>query len=153
MMKLNFGKPSFDDAFRYAPLSMDAREIRLLRVDVLPGDDGKGCRGSLVHQALPFQSPTPTPTPSYAALSYCWGCNATKIAINLDGREVQVPQSAVLALARMVRQTSELIWIDGICIDQQHATEKSWQVAMMKDIYKLAREVRIWLGDMDSLLR
>ena len=38
------------------------------------------------------------------------------------------------------------IWVDAICINQNDDVEKSWQVAMMWDIYQKAETVRVWLG-------
>jgi hypothetical protein len=39
------------------------------------------------------------------------------------------------------------LWIDAICIDQQNDHEKEEQVARMADIYLMALETIIWLGD------
>jgi hypothetical protein len=39
-----------------------------------------------------------------------------------------------------------LIWIDGICIDQRNAAERSQQVLLMKDIYANSARTIIWLG-------
>lgn len=38
------------------------------------------------------------------------------------------------------------MWIDSICIDQGNTDEQSDQVVRMKDIYRLADRVVIWLG-------
>ena len=49
-----------------------------------------------------------------------------------------------------------MLWVDAICINQEDQTEKGHQVSQMRDIYKGADEVLIWLGpsndDIDSLL-
>lgn len=37
------------------------------------------------------------------------------------------------------------IWVDAICINQSDDVEKSWQVAMIWDIYQKAETVRVWL--------
>lgn len=39
------------------------------------------------------------------------------------------------------------LWIDAICINQANITERGRQVGMMKDIYRSATRVVIWLGD------
>jgi hypothetical protein len=39
-----------------------------------------------------------------------------------------------------------LIWIDAVCINQSDNLEKSWQVAMMADIYRDAKETFVFLG-------
>lgn len=44
------------------------------------------------------------------------------------------------------RGSAGLYWIDGLCIDQSNAAEKSEQVAFMGEIYKEAERVIVWLG-------
>ena len=39
------------------------------------------------------------------------------------------------------------IWVDAICINQQDLRERSQQVSIMRDIYRLAADVVIWLGE------
>lgn len=68
----------------------------------------------------------------------------------IDGRKARVPQSAAIALRSVIREAGEPIWIDALCINQEELPEKGRQVAMMKDIYKHANEVRIWLGKLDN---
>ncbi|KAF2106889.1 heterokaryon incompatibility protein-domain-containing protein [Lophiotrema nucula] len=41
---------------------------------------------------------------------------------------------------------SDLFWIDAVSINQKDNFEKSWQVDMMRDIYKSASQVIAWLG-------
>ncbi|KAK0708678.1 heterokaryon incompatibility protein-domain-containing protein, partial [Lasiosphaeris hirsuta] len=41
-------------------------------------------------------------------------------------------------------------WIDTICIDQSNLEERSGQVAVMGDIFKLATRVVVWLGPEDD---
>jgi len=44
-------------------------------------------------------------------------------------------------------QSEELIlWADALCINQTDDEEKSWQVAMMGDVYRAADQVIVWLG-------
>jgi hypothetical protein len=42
------------------------------------------------------------------------------------------------------------IWVDAICINQQDLRERSQQVSIMRDIYRRATDVVIWLGEDDS---
>ena len=39
-----------------------------------------------------------------------------------------------------------MLWVDAICINQNHLEEKGQQVAMMDQIYAAAEQVLIWLG-------
>lgn len=39
-----------------------------------------------------------------------------------------------------------LFWIDQICIDQSNSQERGHQVGFMREIYKNASEVVVWLG-------
>jgi hypothetical protein len=39
-----------------------------------------------------------------------------------------------------------LVWADGICIDQSNLSERSFQVAMMAEIYETAANVVVYLG-------
>jgi hypothetical protein len=43
-----------------------------------------------------------------------------------------------------------VIWIDSLCINQIDNEEKSWQVALMADIYQQAHKVTAWLGQADD---
>lgn len=42
-----------------------------------------------------------------------------------------------------------LLWVDAVCINQRDPDEKGPQVGMMKDIYRRARKVIVWLGKED----
>lgn len=56
-----------------------------------------------------------------------------------------------MAALRRLRSMGDLtLWIDGICIDQTCTAERSAQVALMRDIYKQAAEVVVWLGEEDE---
>lgn len=38
------------------------------------------------------------------------------------------------------------IWIDAVCINQSDGNEKMQQIGRMAEIYRLARQVIVWLG-------
>jgi hypothetical protein len=42
---------------------------------------------------------------------------------------------------------TNMLWVDQICINQDDVVEKSSQVTLMKDIYKQAHLVLVWLGN------
>jgi hypothetical protein len=46
---------------------------------------------------------------------------------------------------------SKQIWIDQICIDQEHTAEKSAQIPLMNKIFASAQYVFAWIGDLDAL--
>lgn len=133
------------DSISYRSLTMVEREIRLLRIDAKPSSNAnENLKCSIEHITLGPQAPP------YAAISYCWGPNTNQAVMNIDGRDVKVPHSAESTLRYLAQEPGELIWIDAVCINQQDNVEKGRQVAMMKDIYTGAKEVRIWLGNLDN---
>ncbi|PQE31255.1 heterokaryon incompatibility protein [Rutstroemia sp. NJR-2017a WRK4] len=72
--------------------------------------------------------------PPYHALSYTWASEATGLTLRaknmlLDGR---------------------WWWIDSLCIDQTNLEERGQQVQLMKQIYRRADQVVVWLGEASS---
>jgi hypothetical protein len=70
-------------------------------------------------------------------------CNGEATAIRLE-------------LARALRRlrfpnSTRILWIDAICINQDDKEERSYQVPLMGSIYSLARRVVVWLGPGDLL--
>jgi hypothetical protein len=104
--------------------------------------------------------------PAYEALSYVWGGNADETMIEVvpsqsDGWSYNtVPwKTAGLPIQRnlhdALRQlrdpnTTRLLWVDAICIDQKNDNEKNQQIMRMADIYKYAQRVIVWLGGATS---
>ncbi|KAI0970660.1 HET-domain-containing protein [Xylaria arbuscula] len=86
----------------------------------------------------------------FVALSYVWGDPSVKSEILVDGIPVSVTASLEAALRELrnhVRiQEGFLIWADALCINQEDLDERAAQVARMKDIYRAAWQVVIWLG-------
>ncbi|KAI3318239.1 heterokaryon incompatibility protein-domain-containing protein [Xylariaceae sp. AK1471] len=41
---------------------------------------------------------------------------------------------------------TRILWVDSICINQADTAEKSQQVAIMADIYSMAKTVQVWLS-------
>ncbi|KAK4498991.1 hypothetical protein PRZ48_009502 [Zasmidium cellare] len=48
---------------------------------------------------------------------------------------------------------SQHLWIDELCIDQEHLEERGQQVSMMGEIYSKANVVLAWLGDQEPITR
>ena len=114
--------------------------IRLL--DILPGSgDDPIC--VKLHTTLMGEAG------SYKALSYTWG-SATDNLCNImcDGYEFWVTANLFAALVRF-RDASAIqrFWIDAVCIDQSSNFERTQQVGLMRNIYRVAEKVLIWIGN------
>ena len=106
--------------------------------------DGKNFRGSLEE----FRRDN---LPYFNALSWCWGSREERqvTAFTCDGQLFPVSQHLYELLSNLNPQnahSSVRIWIDSICINQDHVEEKNVHVAHMHEIYGRARNVIVWLG-------
>jgi hypothetical protein len=85
--------------------------------------------------------------PPFEALSYTWGVVEFTSTITCDGSPMPVTQNLYEALTYLRQPDQErIVWIDAICINQTNNLERTQQVGIMKDIYKKAMHVVIWLG-------
>jgi hypothetical protein len=86
--------------------------------------------------------------PKYDAISYCWGGQHPIFPIICNGQTMEITKNLADALFAVSQDTSEPIWMwaDAICINQSDDSEKSVQVELMRDIYRTARMVHVWLG-------
>ncbi|KAF6823184.1 heterokaryon incompatibility protein [Colletotrichum plurivorum] len=85
--------------------------------------------------------------PYFIALSYVWGDPSVTEEIVLDGVKTAVTTN----LASALKHADQFrIWADAVCIYQQDDTEKSQQVALMRDIYTSADSVFAWLSPEDG---
>lgn len=128
-------------AFRYCPLNLATREIRVLDLRgpcTLP--DGRFTYGTIRHLSL-------NDNPTFIALSYVWGSTSSTRPVVIDGHVLQVTENLSEALERFQHADWILpIWIDAICINQEDDVEKSSQVQEMGNIYRAAQLVLGWLG-------
>ncbi|RYO26519.1 hypothetical protein AA0111_g7911 [Alternaria arborescens] len=90
--------------------------------------------------------------PAYHAVSYTWGDSASEENITIcngdngdakdrsnDRRRVTVRKNCANVLRQLAHfKTAKYYWVDAICIDQTNDTEKSYQVAMMGEIFSRA---------------
>lgn len=142
------------DAFTYSDLPVNPFHIRLLHL--YPSRDKDAplrCHLSPVRVDV-------DPPPIFSALSYTWGCDDRThvffVHENLSSISPSVSTFSITAslddALRHLRHATDtlVLWIDQICINQGHATEKASQVARMKTIYALAVEVLIWLGPAEA---
>ena len=140
--------------YRYSPLNESLNEIRLLELH--PGDFSADLHVSIrkasliseappIHEALLMEGP-----PIYEALSYVWGTteNPVEIKVGPSGSEtLAITQNLAIALPYLRHEKHfRTLWIDALCINQQNLHERSSQVKMMGDIYRLADRVVVWLG-------
>lgn len=97
------------------------------------------------------QSAESLPTPTYRALSYHWGKDeATSFLRIIDQGQVyfvSIKPNLQAALLQLRSPREDLyLWVDAICIDQEHKDEKNAQIQRMSYIYGGAEEVVVWLG-------
>jgi len=135
----------------YRPLDIRSREIRLLTID--PSSNSSGIvECHIVTCELAKHPP-------FYALSYVWGNSKVTDSILLEGQLIQVTSNLFSALTKIRESTYELpdgvksckhLWVDALCINQKDYEEKNRQVPMMRDIYKEAELVIMWLGEEDQ---
>jgi hypothetical protein len=137
-------------SYRYRKLQYND-DIRLLEVYPATEDESGSLRGRIVHARL-------SDSPRFTALSYCW--NSMGYPGPADNRDpvIDLGSEGTLAVTRNLFDglysalgkghcETNLLWVDQICINQDDLVEKSSQVTLMKDIYKQAHLVLVWLGN------
>lgn len=149
------GQRKPDKAF-YAPLNAAKREIRVLQVSRVPPVDGNtrlddnsngAFQANLLHVSLDDDPP-------YIAISYAWGDHAPVGRFKSDqegAADFEYNRAVSEIVNTLVPEGSNLyLWIDAVCINQQDDTEKGFQVALMGEIFRKARQVVIFLGEADE---
>ncbi|KAL9601449.1 MAG: hypothetical protein Q9219_002515 [cf. Caloplaca sp. 3 TL-2023] len=136
-----------NNTFQYEQLDHDAAEIRALTL--APARDRRA--PLLCHLARVSLPNNTNPMPVYEALSYD---PTGQRVININRLSFPVTENLDVAL-RYLRKPYEprVLWVDAVCIDQQNRLEKIHQVRMMKDIYREASQVLVWLGESDRDVR
>ncbi|KAF2444570.1 HET-domain-containing protein [Karstenula rhodostoma CBS 690.94] len=85
--------------------------------------------------------------PAFESLSYCWGDATQTRPIECNKRPFPVTENLHSALQHLRYQSEDrVLWIDAICINQDDQKERSSQVVLMRDIYRRAQRVLVWLG-------
>lgn len=135
--------------FLYRPLPENKSEIRVLAL--LPGAYHETVQCVLKH--ADFEDCL-----EYVALSYVWGNPSITEPIRLgyEHREpyetlchFEVTKNLVAALRNIRKITStQILWVDAICINQENDQERSVQVQKMGRIYSAASKVIVWLGNL-----
>ena len=135
------------------PLREARREIRLLVL--LPAStpqDEMQCDFRIV-SLDPTSEKCPAPHAlQYELLSYTWGESIANRTITLCGQKgFKVTDNLYAALVRLRRPaTNRILWVDGLCIDQDNNAERNWQVALMAQTLRAAHAVLVWLGDYEA---
>ncbi|KAI8632749.1 hypothetical protein F5Y19DRAFT_328871 [Xylariaceae sp. FL1651] len=127
--------------YLYPRLDPGAPSIRL--IDLFPGNPADPIICGLVEKRL-------TPSLSYKALSYAWKNEdaSSDAHIRCNSKLMYISANLYAALRRLRSPHDPvLIWVDAICINQQDAAERAYQVSMMRNIYQYCSEVLIWLGE------
>ncbi|KAK4455330.1 heterokaryon incompatibility protein-domain-containing protein [Podospora aff. communis PSN243] len=144
--------------FQFQELDYKAQQIRLLRL--LPMESGTETN-HIACELRPFDF---AETPPFSALSWAWGNNlhdiAQDICVNDAAFRISNPRllDALHHLCRYLAQSTsttgvpDWVWIDTLCINQQHQEERGHQVQMMASVYGRARKVISWLGSGDSAI-
>lgn len=79
--------------------------------------------------------------PVYYALSYIWGSRSAPLPVYVNGQEHYIRANlwSFLKHAQEVC-SSEYLWIDAMCINQENLVERSDQVQLMSRIYSGAKK-------------
>jgi hypothetical protein len=127
----------YSDAYTHLPLDEKLNHVRLLELQ--PGPRGTEIRGRLIRSSL-------ADMPLYEALSYTWGPsnNSNNIRLGQINLAITDNLAAALEVLRCEAQVRTL-WIDAICINQQNLDERSQQVQLMREIYRNAKRVVVWI--------
>jgi hypothetical protein len=133
-------------SFEYRPLEK-ADSIRLLILK--PGTPGSEIRGNLEETTI--IDCRRDIYDHYTTLSYVWGDPTVTKTIFVDRQPFQVAVNLAAALEDLRDETRTLrMWADAICIDQSSFAERSVQVGLMRDIYCIAKQTVVYLGEFDA---
>ncbi|CAI6341420.1 unnamed protein product [Periconia digitata] len=135
--------------YEYRPLKNPKSTLRLLKIE---RKNGRVTR-ELIHI-----NTDELPGTQYSALSYVWHIEPEdrrrKCRYLLDGspsgKTVWVTPNLFIFLKQfertVERDTAELIYIDGLCINQESQSEKADQIRLMRQVYGRATKTIVWLG-------
>lgn len=131
------------DLYSTLPLPSGSRSIQVLEIDnSWNGDPQSPIYGNIRIIKL-------SDKPDFNALSYVWGTfDCPPQTITIGYHDIPMSSNCWSALMHLrTRFGAIAVWIDAICINQDDIKEKEDQVPLMGEIYSLARNVYIWLGE------
>ncbi len=136
-------RPTTDSTMPYQGGELLSDRIRLVEIEPAANDsDPVVC----TLRTVTFAS-----RPKFEALSYRWGTEDANKAIILNGFPFNVKKNLLDGLLFFRQQadsgkTSQSLWIDALCINQNDLEERNRQVRIMDQIYLRAKTVVVWLG-------
>lgn len=114
------------------------REIRLLILEPGAASDPLNCHLKVerINKSLKFE-----------ALSYEWKENHGSARITCANTTCSITRNLADALhAFRSPESSKVLWVDAVCINQEDGEEKSKQIPLMSEIFASAKLVHVWLG-------
>jgi hypothetical protein len=128
--------------FTHAPLDLTKAEIRLLE---LAAPQSRLSQPSQLLQCK-IQHFSFDDCPPYQAVSYTWGDSQPSETVEINGFPFLIRDNLASFLYTIQRDSSVLLWIDALCIDQSNLVERNHQVQLMARIFNTATGVLVWLG-------
>jgi hypothetical protein len=82
-----------------------------------------------------------------------WGSETRDHEILCDGKRMRVPQNCQLALRYLRPKTgTRTFWVEAICVDPYSIPEQNHLALVISDIYRCAKDVLLWMGEIDTQL-
>lgn len=131
--------------YQYSPLP-GSRHIRLLKLHCKAPTEDSQLSVELV--IVPLDK-----APPFEAISYTWGDPAPQAEIYCSGLTARIGLNLHSALRQLSPRGTEpprLLWADALCINQDDIAERKSQVQIMGEIYTMATNTLIWLGEEDD---
>ncbi|RGP65400.1 heterokaryon incompatibility [Fusarium sporotrichioides] len=93
--------------------------------------------------------------PPFYAISHCWGTQAHNTVVRVSGQSLNITSDLAAGL-KVLQELAindsnfdpplKYVWIDSICVNQQSISDRSTQVALMRQIYSTSVTTLVWLG-------
>lgn len=75
------------------------------------------------------------------------GDSSLSRSINCYGKQIAITKNCHSALQSLrKRESKRVLWVDAVCVDQNHIAERNHQVNLMSNIYSNASQVLAFLG-------
>jgi hypothetical protein len=132
--------PQNEEEQLYTPLA--PRTIRLLTISPSNTNDPDAPLQCHI-QTYPLDT-----APPYNALSYVWGSTEHLVPLTCNtSHTLHITHNLSGVLHEYLRRGDLTpLWVDALCINQTSIPERTAQVRLMQQIYRLASLVIIWLG-------